>query len=276
LGTAAVAVIGVSTAITVAWGVTSDSRTSQLVAVAPVAVVVAELARVRLRRAPDDARVGIWTIGAAVGIVAWLLLVSTRPGGWDTDLTVTIIGQTDDNFVEAIGRLGWLDAPLPTPIVFGWLVLLGTLVAYASMSNRRAMCTAGIVTAVAIVSSWTFELLQGNETGTYWQGRYSLPLVVGIPLLLVHSAATNPPPIVESLAARLANWCTVGGLLFVNVAAWAAARRWGVGLDGTHRPWAWDTAIQPVQPIVLLVLLAAASVAMAWLVLRRDEPAPVA
>jgi hypothetical protein len=276
LGAAALAVIGVSAAVTVAWGVTSDSRTSRLVAVAPVALVVAELARVRLRRAPDDARAGIWTIGAAGAIVAWLLLVSTRAGGWDTDLTVTIIGQTDDNLVEAIGRLGWLDAPLPAPVVFGWLIVLGALVAYASMNNRRAMYTAGIVAALAIVSSWTFELLQGNETGTYWQGRYSLPLVIGLPLLLAHPAAGAVPSVVESLAVRLTNWCTVGGLLFVNVAAWAAARRWGVGLDGTHRPWAWDTAIQPVPPILLLVLLAVASVALAWVVLRRRQAAPVA
>ena len=36
----------------------------------------------------------------------------------------------------------------------------------------------------AVATSWLFELFQGNTTGTYWQGRYSLPLLVGVPLLL--------------------------------------------------------------------------------------------
>ena len=67
----------------------------------------------------------------------------------------------------------------------------------------------------------------------------------------------------------------VTGLLIVNIAAWSAARRFGVGIDGTLVPWRWDTAIQPIPPLLLLVVHAAASLWLASTLLHRS-PTPSA
>ena len=116
------------------------------------------------------------------------------------------------------------------------------------------------VAAATVLTSWTFELVQGNTSGTYWQGRYSLPLLVGVPLVLAFRAGRS--------ADRLVAPVTVASLLFVNVAAWAAARRWGVGHAGSHLPWRWDTALQPVHPLLVLLVMAGASAALAVAIAR--------
>ncbi|MAT07121.1 MAG: hypothetical protein CL424_18970 [Acidimicrobiaceae bacterium] len=276
------AVAGTATASTLVWGLTSDSRTSQLVVVAPIALALAELVRQRSGAIPPEARWWMVGIGAATALVAWPLVVSTRGGGWDTDLTVAIINQTDDNLVEAIGRLGWLDAPIPAFAVYAWLLVIGGAIAYALITDQRGLVVAGSVVAVAAVSSWTFELLQDNDSGTYWQGRYSLPLLIGAPLLLVAAPSDARGPTIARFARQLAVWAAVTGVAVVNLGAWAAARRWGVGLDGSYLPWRWDTALQPVAPLLPLVVLAACSVALAVVILvspqsagedRADDPA---
>lgn len=110
--------------------------------------------------------------------------------------------------------------------------------------------------------SWVFELFQGNTTGTYWQGRYSLPLLAGIPLLL---AGADVP---AGVAWRVAFCAGGAALAVINVAGWAAARRWGVGTDGSLTPWRWDTVHSPLPPIVVLGFLAALSLGLAWALWR--------
>ena len=272
LGAGPSVVAGLATLVTLAWGVTSDSRTSQLVVVAPIVVIVVELIRSRVDTVPPEARWWLAAIGAVAALVAWPVLVSTRSKGWDTDLVVTIVNQTDDNLVEAIGRLGWLDAPIPAFAVYAWLVAIGGAAAYALIANTRGLLAGGVLVFVAAVSSWTFELLQNNDSGTYWQGRYSLPLLVGLPLLLVLGRddpavdTTAGDGTVERFGQRLTVWMGVTGLVVLNLGAWAAARRWGVGLDGSYLPWRWETSLQPVAPVVPLALLAASTVGLGWLI----------
>ena len=273
-----VALAGLATLITLVWGVTSESRTSQLVVVAPILLVVGELVRSKIDAVPPEARWWLGGIAAIAAVVAWPVVVSTRAKGWDTDLFVAIVNQTDDNLVEAIGRLGWLDAPIPAFAVYAWLLSVGGLIAYALVTNVRGLVAAGTLVAVAAWSSWTFELLQNNDSGTYWQGRYSLPLLIGVPLLLAVRATdragdAGPDDIVRRLGARLTVWVTITGLLVLNLGAWAAARRWGVGLDGSYLPWRWDTSLQPVPPVVPLVVLAACSFGLGWSVIARPERA---
>lgn len=262
LGRWPLAVVASSTLVTIEWGLSSSSSTSRLVVLAPGAVVAAEAIRRssitgRTRRIAASAA----AIGAAV--IAWPILIGTlRTGGWDTGLFLRVVEQTDDNLVEAIGRLGWLDTPLPTFVVFGWMLLTGMLVA---VSGRTWLAVSAIA-VLAVVTSWSFELIQGNESGTYWQGRYSLPLLVGIPILLVRRVDVD-----ARSARRVAQVVALGSLVFVNVAAWAAARRFGVGIDGSHLPWRWDTPLQPVPPVVILALLIVSTTGLALVVARSND-----
>lgn len=261
------ALIGAATAATVVWGIASDSRVSRLVALAPLIVVTAELARwawarwIRTPRARALAIAG----GAIVSTFALVGVLRARPGGWDTDLAVRVVGQTGENLIEAIGQLGWLDTPLPWLAIVAWLFALGVLAARSLFNLSGPAIWAAILLGVTIATSWIFELFQGNTSGQYWQGRYSVPLIVGIPMLLAAGSANTQS---ERAVARLVSGVA---LIVVNVAAWSAGRRWGVGNDGSLLPWRWDTIHQPVAPIVLLAVLAATSVGLWYTLFSSTE-----
>jgi hypothetical protein len=260
--------IAASTVVTVAWGVTNDSRVSRLVAVAPLIVVAGEVVRWlwRDRMTTRAARLMLVAAAAAIGGVAATVVLSRRPGGWDADLASRIVGETGYNLVEAIGRLGWLDVPLPAAAVILTCAAIGLLGAASLTVESAAASWAAALLLTTVAASWLFELAQGNTTGTYWQGRYSLPLLVGIPLLLGR-------PRVPSIPACRVALCAGGiALVVLNVAAWAAARRWGVGIDGSMLPWDWDTIHVPLPPIVVLAALAAVSAGLAVTLWRIATP----
>lgn len=268
------ATIAASTAVTMVWGALSDSRSTQFVVVAPLLIAATEAWRWWWDRPVHTGatRWGTAAAASALGLLATYVVIDTRPGGWDTDLAVDLVMQTDDNIVEAIGVLGWLDTVVPAGAVYLWLIALGMLLAAALMAGSiRPVVWAAVLTGATITTSWVLELVQGNTSGTYWQGRYSIPLIVGIPLLLSIAgrdrAGQTGIPVVHRVVG-------VSGLIVVNIAAWAAARRFGVGITGSLLPWRWDTAIQPIPPVLLLTVHAAASLWLASTLLRPSAAAP--
>jgi hypothetical protein len=259
------ALIGVSTAITLAWAATSDSRVSQALVVAPLVLVVAEAGR-RAWDAVATDRVRVMataTAAAIVGAIATVLVIDRRPGGFDADLMVLVIGRTGEHLTEAIGVLGWLDTPIPVSMVLLWLVGLGILASAAvQLLDSRLLAAAVSIVAFAIVASWVMEMYSGNTSGTYWQGRYYLPLLVGVPIVL--GGARLPLDVERRLAMAVAAIAVV----VVNVALAAAVRRWAVGLGGSLYPWQWHTYRAPVHPGVLIVVHAVASCALVERCLR--------
>jgi hypothetical protein len=219
------------------------------VALSPLIVLALEGWRWAWQRFATTRRsqIGVATAGTIVVALGTTIVLSARPGGWDTTLARTIVGQTGTHLVETVGVLGWLDTHLPALAVIGWVAVIGLLVATATTTGSRAVLIAAAVLAILIVASWVFELYQGNTSGRYWQGRYSLPALSGIPIIL--AAAPVPEPIARRIA-----WSAGGAaLVIVNVAAWSAARRWGVGVEGSLVPWRWGTDHSPIDPFIVLV-----------------------
>ncbi len=248
--------VGGATAATAAWGLTSEATVSRLVVLAPLAFVAAEAARWWRRRLWSFAGAAR-TAASAVTVVALVAAVAVvaalRPRGWDGELAGRVLGEAGPNLVEAIGRLGWLDAPLPGPVIAGWVLLLGVL-AGASMADRSTWIGgAAAIVGASVVAAWVFELYQGSESGTYWQGRYTLPLLAGAPLVLGAARVRG------DIASRLAAAVGAAAVLMLNVALWAATRRFGVGLDGSLLPWNWDTYDAPLPVVLALVVHAAAT-----------------
>jgi hypothetical protein len=252
------------------WGALSDSRATQMVVLAPLLIVAVELWRNWWHRPAQTTAirsVGV-AVGLAVGTVATYALIDTRPGGWNTDIAVDVVMQTDENLVEAIGVLGWLDTVVPAGAVDLWLLAIGALVGAAILAGSRdALIWAAVLAGATVLTSWVLELVQGNSSGLYWQGRYSLPLLAGVPVIVARSLDLR-----RARADTVARAIGVAALTIVNVAAWAAARRFGVGTSGSVLPWRWNTPIQPVQPLVLLVAHAAASVWLGALLLPWSRP----
>ena len=163
--------------------------------------------------------------------------------------------RTGEDILEAVGHLGWLDTPLPATLVYAWMVTLGLLAAAALVQGAtRLLVGSAAILGVAIVTSWTLTMLQDQPLSTYWQGRYYLPLLVGIPALL------GTARIDRDAARRIGQFVLVVGLVAANVALGAAVRRWAVGVTGTLLPWEWDTYDTFLPPIVLLAGHVAASV----------------
>ena len=266
-------VIAGSTLVTIAWGALSDSRSTQMVVLAPLLVAAVDSWRWWWHRPAQTTatRYGSGAVLALAALVATYVLIGTRPGGWNTGLAIDIVMQTDENLVEAIGVLGWLDTVVPVGVVYLWLIAIGMLVGAALLADvRDELIWAGVLAAAIAVTSWVLELVQGNVSGLYWQGRYSLPLLAGVPLLLARSL-----PVRRDRLDVVGRTVGVMALVIINIAAWATARRFGVGTSGSLLPWRWDTPIQPVPPVLLLLAHAGASVWIAvllWQGTRTGAP----
>lgn len=90
-------------------------------------------------------------------------------------------GLTRGRLVEMVGNLGWLDTPLPDWLIAVWgLAVLSVIVSAVVVATwrQRAVLLAliGGTLALPVVA----ETLQAADLGLFWQGRYTLPVAVGI------------------------------------------------------------------------------------------------
>ena len=71
-----------------------------------------------------------------------------------------------------------------------WVAAIVALVVYALAVSQRARRALPLIALAVFAYPFLFETSQLNTVGPYWQGRYWLPLAVGIPLV---AAAVVPP-----------------------------------------------------------------------------------
>jgi hypothetical protein len=99
-------------------------------------------------------------------------------------------GETLNRLREMVGWFGWLDSPSPGvtyvlwTLAFAVVVVIGVLLA-----RKRLLLVAGAVALVSIAAPIAFETVQARNIGFFWQGRYSMPLAIGVPVLLAVGAA---------------------------------------------------------------------------------------
>jgi hypothetical protein len=152
-----------------------------------------------------------------------------------------VLERTGTWLQQMVGVFGWLDtnAPLLTDVVDG--VLVAALAAAALRRPRRRRGGAAVLLLALVVVGVPVALVvsQAHRLGIDWQGRYALPLAVGVVLLCAALAA----PFVPRLGLHVA--AVAGAALFVSDSAafLAALRRYAVGvtgpidfLSGTWRP----------------------------------------
>lgn len=201
---------------------------------------------------------------AAAGFVAVLVM---RPGGYDANVVRLVIGNTGDHLVQLVGVLGWLNAPVPTTAVLAFWATVGGLAAVALIERPRSALAGTATLAAVVVLAWLLEFGHGASYGEYWQGRYSMPLAVAVPLLLAwREHATSLDRLVGPLAMV---WWGVANLGF-----FASQRRWAVGVDGSWYFWRWDVWGAPVPPALLLVVHAGATAWLARTLVRSEASRP--
>ncbi len=140
-------------------------------------------------------RVQITVVGLAVVCVAALGMVyatgiaSGKVVGGSAfppavDHWTFVLGSTPWYVQQMFGQFGWLDVPPSNLTLYVWLGLVFALIAGAVMLAKLRQSLALALTLVAMVAIPVF--LQAPMTGSaslIWQGRYTLPVAVGIPLL---------------------------------------------------------------------------------------------
>jgi hypothetical protein len=175
---------------------------------------------------------------------------------------------------EAIGVFGWGEVPAPTWMWAGWVALVVALLVVALVVGRarhRLVLLALVAVNAAIPT--VMEVPRAADLGLIWQGRYSLPFAVLIPVYAGWVVGRSGRVRVDATRVAVAS---VAG--FVGVAQVAGH---GISMTrfatGTINPWwgylddpAWTP---PVAPIVVAALAAAGALLWAAAVIAApDEP----
>ena len=281
LGTGALVQAAVSGAILV--NIRASSPVWAL-AIVVVAIVVAPPGRlrelVRHRLAP-------WLGGAALlaslAAVGWILrhgeVVSSRnlyPQFANPKVTLLAInGRGFEYLQNMIGDFGWLDTPAPPLTYVLWFVAAGALILLGLSAPMRGRSKTGLVLLVGGVAAAPFILQFPTAAGAglIWQGRYALPVAVGVPLLAALLLGEQRPEVVEFL--RRVFRGTVPVALVAHVAAFYwASRRYSDGANGhliTFSPQ-WSSPIGYLPGTALYAVLCAALATIVW---RAARPVPV-
>jgi hypothetical protein len=282
--------------VVVAAGVVASMRplSPAFLALIVVTIGLAGATRANLRALWSDSRVraGLAVLGAVVA-ASVVYVVANR--SYDA-----VMGQTfedDPSRLELAGRswartwsrlsqmigiFGSLDAALPPAMVTAWVAAVGAFGAVAVVLGRwRERLVMVVALAGCVLLPVAAETVSGLKTGLAWQGRYTLTVAVGAPILagwIIDRSRRVPRPaaVVIGVVAAVA---VAGGQLVGQV---RAMNRYVVGLpsgwlDALHR----GTWAGPATPTVLLALAAVACAAygawLSWLAVSTtgsDEPTP--
>jgi Predicted membrane protein (DUF2142) len=177
------------------------------------------------------------------------------------------LGATIARYRDMIGTFGWLDTPSPAVTWIPWTVGIAFLFFGAVLwaSRRFAASLLGLLGAVIIVPVAIESSAYRDAGGLSWQGRYTLPLAVGIPMLAAIALASTERGR-QVVTPRLL--VTIGVVAGVgHIFAFAQnLRRYTVGYHGPIQFWKSPQWVPPVSPLLLIAAYALAVGAfMVWL-----------
>ncbi len=201
---------------------------------------VVKLVRDRSMRLP------IAVIVAAVLIaVAWIAtahandLVATGykvPAGEGAgSLFINVVGQTSTWVQQMVGVFGWLDTSAPLVTFLIWYGALGFVVLCALGASRaRGVICLVLVISLVVVVPVVIVYHEAHRLGIDWQGRYTLPLAVGIPIL--GSALIDGTNTLESMRPRISAIACIAVGVAQFGAFFTAERRYFGGIPGPLLP----------------------------------------
>ncbi len=264
-------VIAVSSAVAVVTAFVVGNGLSLVLAVAPLGLIALEFVMMRMAAAGSTSARRRWLGGSVLASVAFVALgISLSPGKFSPQLWPNVIRASGRHLRQLIGNLGWLDTPVPESTLYLFWVAIGMTLAFALVERRRIAVVAIACLAITVVTAWVFEIGRGTTSEIYWQGRYSMPFVIGLPLLLAYRSSTGVSPN-DSMLNSVSN--VIGGCAWwvINAGFVGALHRWGVGLEGTWSPRQWDTWGTVVPPPAFMTVVAVASAILIFVVPRRLE-----
>lgn len=164
---------------------------------------------------------------------------------------------TGDRLRQCIGDFGWLDTPAPTLVVVAWTTAAVGLLGYGLAVSRRCRRAIPLLALGILVMPVIFESPQINAVRPYWEGRYWLPLVMGLPLV-ASAIKTRSAQIRPALAPlKLAGFVITGLILGIaQIAAFLTAlHRYETGLGAKPgSPVQWTPPGGTVLVVTLFVI----------------------
>jgi hypothetical protein len=165
---------------------------------------------------------------------------------------------------KMFGFLGWMDTPMPGPLLVLNIAALAVLLTRLP-SIRRAAIVCGVVGIVVVPCA--ISAIDWAALPYWWQGRYGLPFACGFVLLLLLRSGRFIPRTISTVSAI--------SLLSLGIMVWVNEIRYGFGLDGFGLPVSLGTpGISPVRLGIsaalgaVLVLVSGYLLVKAW----RSKP----
>lgn len=243
-----------------------------LLCIAVVVVLVTGTAAFRQGMRRADVRVGaaivlVATLTAGAWIVSAGALTLRPNRGRQVLAPNEVLNGLQERFWprarQLVGVFGWLDTALPRWVYLGWAALLILLlIAFLITAGPRGIAALTVLLVAVVGLPAAIEASQQNLLGFVWQGRYTMPLAVGVPLLLAFGIDLGW----SRIAARLKRVTTTVLVLVVAAAQvtafWVDLRRYtvGVGHGGGVFRVEWSP---PVSAPLLLAGFAVVQVALA-------------
>jgi hypothetical protein len=190
-----------------------------------------------------------WSLGAGA-FKASQTFVGRPVSATTSEFLRTTVGQSYDLLRQMVGNFGWLDTPAPAVTLLLWLFGLGAVVGITILVAPRLLRTIAATVILVVVVPVAIQASYVHTIGFQWQGRYSLPLAVGVPILAGFGLGLAGHRVPRS---RRLVILIVAGLAVAQFFAFAQAlRRYTVGSNGTvwfPRSAHWGP---PVPSLVLL------------------------
>jgi len=224
---------------------------------------------------------------ACLASLGWVVGTnSLGSGGAVTAPRITFLGaakitilNSNSYLTNMVGQFGWTDVNLPTSVHMAFATALGVVVLLAVAAGTwRERSALALVAGLTFVLPVVIQASQAKYLGIIWQGRYILPVAIGLPLLagyvLVGRLRTVPREFGVSLA-------TVVAAVMAIVQAISFADNLHRYVNGSKGGWlslapnAWLTPL-PLPLVIAIGLLAASGygVVLAWIARSGDRAAP--
>lgn len=230
-------------------------------------------------------------VGGAVCAGAWLLVVDPTeslggiPDSKLADPAVSIpaaIGLTGRYVKEQLAVFGALNVTLHPALLICLGGCIGALVVAGLVRGRPGPRVAlGLLFAATFVLPVVSQLPSAEDLGLIWQGRYGLPMSIGLPIVAMAAVVSRRgEDRVTVWAARLV---TVGVSVVHVAALFWSLWRYGYGLGSPlfsqplewMPPGGWALPVAFVVAMVAMTLLVAPRLVPASLAWWRPRPVPV-
>jgi hypothetical protein len=246
-----------------------------------VALAVHAVGPMRILRS----RHGLVVVGvtaAAVAEAGWWLLHSGMlsvelqavNGEHETAIKSTV-GAVAGYYQQMIGAFGWLDAGVASVPVYCWVFLgLGALMLALGVGSAPERRAAVVVLGLSWLLPVTAQYGEWKTNGLVWQGRYSLPLVAGLPILAMLAVERGGRLRIREQH-RMSR--ILAAVMIVGQCAgyYWAMRRFTVSQDGSlwylsHPTWRPYTASPTLLLVAFVLVTTLGIVAATWSM--RPEP----